>query len=155
MDPIELANGLTLMLAPYLPVLAATGKVFAEGVVKEAGSSSFNFVKTKVWDRLKPHLDHDAHAAFAVEQLVKSPDSLDYRRTFSDILHSVLKSDPKLAAELAAIATPDTVQRVSAESGSFVQDIAQISTSKGDVTQEVIARDHSTAIGIRQQKYGE
>jgi hypothetical protein len=151
-DMQGLATEITQLVAPFLPVLAATGEAFAEGMVEKAGDQTFDFVKDKIWKKLWPQLADNAKASLAIEQLAGSPQSADYQRSFANILLPILKSDTQLAKELASQLKSDSFQQVIAEAGSVVDNISQSSSGAGTTKQKVLAKNKSKITGVHQHR---
>lgn len=148
----ELASQLTQMLAPFLPMLTAAGGELKDGFLKKAGGDIYDFVKNQVWNRLKPKVDGNPEAGFATMQLAESPQSSDFQASFRKVLTKILDADPQLATDLAAILTPETVQRVIAEGESLIAYSSQEAEGEGKTRQEMEAHDKSVIIGVHQKK---
>ncbi|HTX38312.1 MAG TPA: hypothetical protein VME43_24960 [Bryobacteraceae bacterium] len=148
----SLASQLTQMLAPFLPMLTAAGGGLKDGFLKKAGGDIYDFVKNQVWNRLKPKVEGNPEANFAARQLARSPQSSDFQASFREVLTEILESDPQLAADLAAILTPETVQRVIAEGESLIARSSQEAEGEGKTKQEMEARDKSVIIDVHQKK---
>jgi len=151
-DIPSLASQLTQMLAPFIPALAAAGAEFTGGILKKAGSDTFDFIKNQVWNRLKPKVEGNPVADFAANQLAKSPQSADFQASFRDVLIKILESDRKLAEDLAAILTPETVQRVIAVGKSIIALSGQEASGEGKTKQEMEAHDESVIFDVHQKK---
>jgi hypothetical protein len=151
MDFSILATQLTQMLAPFMPYLVAGGKSFTDGAIKKAGADSFTFVKDKIWARIKPGLNGVDGGNFAAGELAESPDSSDYRNSFTRILAKVLEDD-ELRRYLEGLVTPAVEQRVTADAKSFIADIDQNASGEGRTVQEVTADDQSQIHRVRQHK---
>jgi hypothetical protein len=152
MNVAEIAAELTQLLAPLLPFLTSAGKAYSDGILKKAGGDTFDVVKSKVWDRLKPKMDESPEAKFALEQLAKRPQSADYRESFVTQLAHILQSDQDLAAELETFLQSGITQTILAEKDSDIADATQEATGDGLVQQKIMATQDSTIRGVRQTK---
>lgn len=97
-----LAETLTIVLAPALPFLVTGG----EEVVRQAGkklSEDGLELAMKLWKKLRPKVEASPQAKGATEAVAGATDEEDARAGLRFQLREILKADPGLASELAAL----------------------------------------------------
>jgi hypothetical protein len=102
MDIPELANALTLYLAPFLPYLLKAGEKAAEEAGKKLGEESWNKAKS-LWSKLRPKVEAKSSALEAAQDVGESPSDEDALASLHQQVKKLLNIDPSLADELSAL----------------------------------------------------
>ncbi len=150
MDTMVLAKELSTFLSPFLPYLINASEKSAKEMGEKFGNEVWKQAKL-VWEKIQSSVESKPSAQEAVQDVAKSPYDEDSLAVLRVQLKKLLKDD-KLAREVADLLQEQVVQRVLAEQGSNVTDVEQTATGKGEIRQEVIARDKSTIKGVHQKK---
>jgi len=136
MDPKELADALTIMLAPALPFLVTGGQEVVREAGKKLGEEGLELAK-KLWGKLRPKVEASPRAQGAAEVVAEAPDEEDARAGLRLQLRKILEADPALASELAALldaagARP-TYQATVQGSGAIAQGRGAVAAGAGGI----------------------
>jgi len=147
-DPTEIARQVVQLLAPFLPYLLKAGEKAAEEVVRKLGAAAWELAQA-LWARLRPKVEARPALKEAVADVAAHPQGEDALAALRLQLRKLLEEDPALREEVARLMQSEVVQRVLAEGGSQIRDVAQ-EAAGGPTTQEVQARQGSTVENVRQ-----
>lgn len=136
-DVNALAQAVTALLAPALPILVKVG----DGALGKIGSDISDKVKT-LWVKLRPRLQAKSSAQDVIAEVVNNPNDEDAKAALRLQIRKLLSEDAEFAAEISkAFATdPTTSATVVQRDGginvggnaSFGGDVAGRDLSKGD-----------------------
>ena len=102
MDIKLLAETLTIFLAPALPFLVSGGEEVVRQAGKKLGEEGLELAK-KLWGKLQSKVEANPQAKGAADAVAGAPDEEDVRAGLRFQLREILKADPELASELAAL----------------------------------------------------
>lgn len=106
MDPITISTGLVAVFAPLLSFLTGLGGAAANAAAQQAGQSVGKAAMdraTALWDRLWPALRGRDAATQAVATIARDADAEDARAALAGEVARLLRRDPELAREAAAV----------------------------------------------------
>jgi hypothetical protein len=136
-DVTALAQTVTAILAPALPILVKVG----DGALGKIGSDISDKAKT-LWVKLRPRLEAKPSAQEALVEVVNNPNDEDARAALRFQIKKLFSEDTELAAEIykAFATTPTASTTVIQRDGginvggnaSFGGDVAGRDLSKGD-----------------------
>jgi hypothetical protein len=121
-DIATLAAGLAAFLGPLLPYLVKGAEQGSETLGKSLGQAGWEKAKA-IWGRLRGRLGEDA----ALKEAAESPEDPDAQAALRVAIRRVLKEDPALARELAAL-----LEQAKAGAGSWVVARGEGAVSAGE-----------------------
>ena len=141
-------------LAPFLPILLEVAKFSTEAIgemiVQKGGEAALCKAKA-VWAKIKGQYGDDGVVIGAASMVAARPADENLQQILAAELAKHLDKDPKLVGELFdLLGGKDSVQKVLADRGSWVQDVAQKMAGAG--AQLIRASEDSVVIGVRQIK---
>lgn len=98
MEIATLAAGLASFLGPLIPYLVKGAEQVSGTLGKKLGEAGWEKGKA-IWDRLRGRLGEDA----ALKEAAESPEDPDVQAALRVAIGRVLKEDPELATQLAAL----------------------------------------------------
>ena len=106
MDPATLSAGLVTLLSPLLPYLTGFGQGAADAAAERVGRSIGEAAVQRsaaLWDRLWPGLRGRPPARQAVTAIAENPRAEQPRVALVREIAALLRDDPELARETAAL----------------------------------------------------
>jgi len=126
----ELAQALTVTLAPALPYLVQVGTTTAEHAVQEVGAEAWAKAKA-LWARLAGPVAEKPAASEAVEDVAAAPEGAGPRAALTWQLEKILEAHPELAGEVARLLGGEAGVRV-AVTGSGAVAVGQGAVAAGE-----------------------
>jgi hypothetical protein len=114
-----LETALVTLLAPVLPTLIGAGKQIGREAANVVGSEVADLGR-RVWERLQGSLVNRPTAESAAGDVAADPNDETARETLELQLKKLLKDDPQLRKDLAAIVAEGERQGVFADRGAVV-----------------------------------
>lgn len=102
MDVGQLAATLTEWLRPALPYLLGAGKKAAGKAGEKLGAEAWKTAQN-LWTKLRPEVEGESSAAAAAKDLASEPDDPDAEAALRRQLKKLLRADPELAEQVAAL----------------------------------------------------
>ncbi len=121
----NLATQITLILAPFTPLLVSAGKEASKEIGKGIGQETIKIAK-KLWSTIKDASpDNEKKLLKTAEDIAEFPDDEDYKVKLTKELLIALEKQPELAQALSAIIQhhDEAVQQVLIENESQAKNI--------------------------------
>ncbi len=133
-----LETAIVALLAPVLPALIGAGKAIGQEAASAVGGQAADLAR-RVWERLQGTVEERPTAKSAANDVAADPNDETARGTLELQLKKLLKDDPKLRSDLAALVAEGERQGVFADRGAVVY--GDVSVSDGAIFIGRDARD--------------
>jgi hypothetical protein len=151
---VETAAATVSLIAPFMPYLIAAGKAggkkLTETIAAKGGEAAWDKAQA-LWGKIKEKFGDAPDVQGAANVVASNPEDETYQQVLAKTLSARLQKDPDFAQELLdLLGGQEAVQRVLADSGSWVEGVKQQMDGSGE--QIVHATERSVIKGVEQTR---